>query len=406
MKLRYDLKRIFSNRVMTALCVLAPMVTILLFSAVFAPFIATSGELKFSIAICNEDESDAAKAFVDQYVNSQAMRGIITAYPVKDPALAEELLRNGDVSVAIYIPEGIYESIESGRPKSVLLLSTGMHALEVNIIDMTLSSSLSVVSQSQNVLSEAADALKNHGVSAGDTETFLSDSLSEAIDRFMSRRTILGETGVSTTLDNYLPIEYYTGAIFALFAALSMLPLIRITAADAGGPVLRRGLLAGRSYGRFFAVRVLAGTLLILLVLSTLLPAMLALRHAGAILGDFSGSLPALAASMLLTAVCFSAMAAAIGFWLPRGESAVWLGFYLVFFMAVCCGALLPSGTLPSAVAAVGKWLPLRPAMRMLSAALFRMDGIAYWADFRRLSAFAVLALLLGAAGARRRGLA
>ncbi|NCC69231.1 MAG: hypothetical protein EOM14_13755, partial [Clostridia bacterium] len=74
MKLRYDLKRIFSNRVMTALCVLAPMVTILLFSAVFAPFIATSGELKFSIAICNEDESDAAKAFVDQYVNSQAMR--------------------------------------------------------------------------------------------------------------------------------------------------------------------------------------------------------------------------------------------------------------------------------------------------------------------------------------------
>ena len=404
MKLRYDLKRIFANRLLTALCVLAPMATILLFSAVFAPFIATSGELKFSIAICNEDESDAAKAFVDQYVNSQAMRGVITAYPVEDLAMAEALLESGDVSVAIYIPEGIYESIESGEPKSVRLLSTGMHALEVNVIDMTLSSSLSVVSQSQNVLSEAANALKNHGVSDGDTETFLRDSLSDAIDRFMSRRSVIGETGVATTLENYLPIEYYTGAVFALFAALSMLPLIRITAADAGGPVLRRGLLAGRGYGRFFAVRVLAGALFILLVLSTLLPAMPALRHAGAILGDFSGSLPALAAAMLLTALCFSALAAAIGFWLPREQAAVWMGFYLVFFMAVCCGALLPYGTLPAAVAAVGKWLPLRPAMRMLSAALFNMDGAAFRADCFRLSAFAALALILGVAGAKRRG--
>lgn len=401
MRLKYDLKRIFADKILLVSCVLAPVVVLLLFSLIFVPMLAVSGDAKFSIAICNEDQNSPETAvFISQYVNSQALKDVVRARDTDDYSEAVRLLEDGKVSVIIHVPAGLYSGIEEGRPGIVRLVSREINALELSIVEMTLSSSLSVVSQGQNMLAAAEQALIEKEIYPG---SYYDDAFMKSVYRFMNRRAIVGEVGAASALSNFLPIEYYMGAIYAIFAALSMLPLIRITTADASGPVLRRGLLRGENYIRFFIIRVVAGTIFIVLVLSTLLPVTLLLRYSGTLLGSFEGNGLMLIAFILTTAFCFSALAAAIGFWLPSDQPALWIGFYLILFMAVTGGALFPVGALPPAAAEIGRWLPLRSVMQLISAALFRVKD-AVFADWLRLFVSSILFFSLGLVGARRRG--
>lgn len=401
MRLKYELKRIFSDRLLLVACVLAPVVVILIFSLVFVPMITVSGDAKFSIAICNEDqEAPETALFISQYVNSQALKDVVRARNTDNYAEAIKLLEDGRVSVVIYVPAGLYGSIEQGKPGVIRLISREINALELSIVEMTLSSSLSVVSQGQNMLAAAELALIEKEIPI---ESYYSDTYAKSIFRFMNRRSIVGESGATSALNNYLPIEYYMGAIYALFATLSMLPLIRMTAADASGPVLRRGLLRGTNYFRFFLNRVASGSVFILIVLSTLLPVMLLLRQSKTLLGSFDGNLLLLVATMLTAAICFSSLAAALGFWLASDQPALWVGFYLILFMAVTGGALLPVGALPLTAAEIGRWLPLRPAMQLLSASLFHSEE-AVLTDLLQLFGSAVLFFVFGLLGSRRKG--
>lgn len=401
MRLRYDLKRIFSDKLLLVSCIMAPVIVLLLFSLIFVPMLSVSGDAKFSIAICNEDQEAAETAvFISQYVNSQALKDVVRARNTDNYKEAVGLLKEGKVSVIIHVPKGLYEGIEQGRPGTVRLVSREINSLELTIVEMTLSSSLSVVSQGQNMLAAAELALIDKDIPVG---SFYDESFMRSVYSFMNRRAIVGEMGAASALSNFLPIEYYMGAIYALFAALSMLPLIRITTADASGPVLRRGLLRGANYYRFFNVRVAAGAIFIALVVSTLIPVTVLLRHSGTLLGSFEGDILLLIITMVTSALCFSALAAAIGFWLPSDQPALWIGFYLILFMAVTGGALFPVGALPPAAAAVGRWLPLRPTMQLISAALFRVQDAAF-TDWLQLFISAVLFFALGLIGARRRG--
>jgi hypothetical protein len=404
MRQLFDLKRIFAAKSLILVCVMAPVIVLLLFSAIFLPFFTTAGSLHFNVGICNQDDSAIVDTFIDQFVNSQAEQDVLAAYPVNSVAIGEDLLLEKKISVLLAIPEGFYRSIEQDAPQEIRAIALPEHALELSIVDMSLTTALAVVSQSQNVYAASAAILTQHGVSATAADVYLQEALDSAIRQYMGRRSIIGVAGVSTTLGDYLPLEYYTGAIFALFAALAMLPLIRITAADVSGPVLRRGLLSGNNYCRYYLNRLISGSALIFLVLLMLIPALIALRLFGSLIGAFSGSIFALLATMLLTALCLSALALALGAWIGREQPALWLGFSLVFLMAVCCGALLPVGTLPDFVAAIGRMLPLRPIMRLLSASLFRLNSAVFAADLLRLAGFSLLFLGAGWLGIRKRG--
>ena len=403
--LLYDLKRMFSGKALVFLCLLSPIIVVFIFSTVVSPMIFTAHGVHFNLAICNEDKSDTVDEFISQLINSQALVDIITVYPVQTIEQGIKLIDSGDISVMVHIPSGLFYDMADGKEVKVTVYSTKTHSFETNLVSMTLTSSLSVVGKSQNIREAAKTVLIEKGETEENAQKFLDDSTNAAIDQFMSRRDVLGNGGPLSPVGEYLPIEYYLSAIFSLFAALSMLPIIHFSAVDCQGAILKRGLLCGIGTARFFSARVLSGTIFVVLVLLMLFPASLLLRLGGDVLGGtYASKLSALALTIFLSSVCFSALALTIATWLPKEKTALWTGFFLALIMAVFCGALIPEGALPKLTLEIGKWLPLRSTMRMLSVSLFDYDNTVFMQDVYKTVGFAAIFLSLGFLGLRRRG--
>lgn len=403
--LRYDLKRIFSRKALVVLLLISPVVIILVFSAIVAPMLFTAKGLHFKLAICDEDGSEPVQEFVTQLVNSQALSELVTVYPVTTVEAGTALVQSNDVSVLVHIPAGLFEKMRTGNPVQVSIISTSTHALEAELITMTLESSLFTVGKSQNLLEMAKSLLVQKGVSQSSAQDFLDDSIGEAITEYMSRREVLGKSGTISPMGEYMPVEYYLSAVFSLFAALAILPLIQFTAADANGALLRRGLISGQGSLRFFLVRLLSGIILILLVQGMVFPASALLRLADSLLGGlYDASIMAVFATMLVSALCYSSLAVAIGVWLPNEKMALWAGFFLVLIMAVSGGVVIPSGALPQWASHVGHFLPLKSSMGALSTTLFHFQKDVFLRETVRTGLLIAALLPMGYVGLYRRG--
>ncbi|MEA4895868.1 MAG: ABC transporter permease [Oscillospiraceae bacterium] len=401
----FDLKRMFSGKALVLICLLSPIIVVLLFSAVVTPMLFSAKGLHFNLAICDEDGSEEVGQFITQLLNSQALSELVTSYPVKTTGDGITLLESGDISVLVHVPAGLFDSMRKAEEVKVEIISTRAHALEANLTSMALKSSLEAVGKSQNVIEESRNTLTAKGVGEADADEYLSKQTSSAITKYMNRRTALGAGGPISPVGEFLPVEYYISAVFAIFAALAMLPVIHFTAMDSSGAILRRGLLCGIGTSRFFTARIVTGAIFVFLVLTMLFPTSLFLRLAGTMLGgEYANNYAALAASLVLSALCFSALALSIAVWLPDESTALWTGFLLIIGMSAFCGALVPEGSLPEWAALVGRWLPLRSVMRMLSVSLFNFDENIFFQDALKTLAFSAVLLPAGFCGLVRRG--
>lgn len=401
----YDLKRIFSRKALIILLLISPVVIITLFSAIVMPMLYTAKGLHFKLALCDEDGSAPVQEFITQLVNSQALSELVTVYPVPTLDVGTTLVQNGDVSVFVHIPTGFFEKMRAGSQVEVSIISTAAHALESELITMTLESSLSAVGKSQNLIESAKGILTQKGVSQRDAEGFLNNSTSIAIKEFMSRRTVLGKNGTISPMGEYMPVEYYLSAVFSLFAALAVLPLIHYTAVDANGALLRRGLVSGQGGVRFFIVRIVAGILLVFLVQLMLFPTSALLRMGGSLLGgSYSTNITLTLIAILLSSFCYSILAIVIGTWLPTEPTAIWTGFFLALLMAVSGGTLIPFGALPNWMASIGKSLPLRWSMRMLSSSLFNYERGLFFQEAGKMVVACLILLPVGFFGLHKRG--
>jgi len=396
----FDLKRILSGKRLVALLVFTPFVVLLVFSTVIAPMLFTAKDLRFNLAIFDEDGGEAVSQFINQMVGSQALRDIITVYPVYSEELGYKLVLNDSVSVLLHIPPDLFDSMAEGQPVSIDIISTSPHALDAEIITMTLGSALSIVGQAQNILESASETLMGKGVAKDESEAFRDRATNSAIEEYINRRSAIGKTGTVSLLGDFLPVEYYLSAIFCTFAVLAMLPLVQFTARDATGAIFRRGLLCGMGSLRFFVVRLFSGAVLVLVVLAILFPAAAVLRSMGYFLGlSYAQRMPALLLALLLTALCFSSLAACLAVWIPGEENAVWACFFLVLLMVSLGGGLIPSEGLPIWVAAIGEAFPFKAAMRSLSYALFEYNEMLFRSGVTRTALYTGLFSLAGLAG-------
>jgi hypothetical protein len=399
-----DVKRIFTKKGTVILCLTLPMAVMLIFAAVAAPMLMTGKGLRYNIAIYNEDPSEPVREFISRLVNSEALRELVSVYPVQDAKTGRRLLEQDAVSVFLHIPPDLFKNIQAGEPSKIEIIGSKAHSLEMSLLKMTLYDSLVPVGKAENMLQEAVNILSD-SMEPSEAGALLNDITNDAIREYMNRRLVLGDRRMLSPVSEYLPVEYYLGAVFSLFAALSMLPLIGFTARDVSGSVLRRGIAAGQGTSRFFCVRVCSGMLFILLVMLTLFPTA-EILHAGSLLlgTSDSGNTFALISSILLGALCFSELAVCIGVWLPGEKSALWAGFYIAIGMAAASGALLPDVMLPEWISGAGRWMPMRALMRLISGAVFSYDPVQHTRDFLILGGSAVLLFPLGLLGFAKRG--
>ncbi len=401
----FDVKRVFESRSTAALCVLAPALVMLLFSSIIAPLIFTAKISKFNVAICNEDKSEPVKIFINQMLNSQALKDLVATYPSDSVQDGLAMLESGDVQILVHVPPDLFNNMREHKKTIIDIYSLPGHQLETTLIQMTLNSSLSSVGKSQNLIESSQKMLLDKGVSQASSDQFVQSTTNYLIREFMDRREVLGQKGLISPIGGYLPTEYYMGAIFSLFAALAMIPLVRLTASDMNGAVIKRGLLIGSGALHFYLARLFSGFLFITLVLLMVFPTgFLSKIFNMAIQISFSSSFTALAAAVGLSALCYSAMAAAFAVWIPNEDGALWATFYLVLIMAMLCGALIPESYLPDWTLTLGKWLPLRSSMRTMISALFVYEQGQYLQDIYKLSVWTLTFAGLGIWGFIRRG--
>jgi hypothetical protein len=402
-RLGIDVRHVLSRPGQVALCVLSPVVVLLTLASVFLPMVGVSKALHFNLAICNQDTSQMTEQFVTQFLHSSAMIDLVVPYEVDSCDVGRELVAAGRVSAMIEIPDGFYAAMGKAEPVTLTVYATASHALESNLVTIALDTTTTVVGKGNNLFFVAEQLLVAHGMDAVAAGAEADVWRTQAIDLFMNRRAALGETGIVEGIGEFLPVEYYAGVVFAVFAAFAILPLVGCTARDLSAPVVRRGFLTGGRVWRFWWQRVLSGAVLVALVLTAMVPATALMSSGSALFGAFSGSWLALAAVICASALAFSTIALAIALWTPNPEAGMWAGFYVVLLMSVAGGALIPSSSLPDVVAAVGGYAPTSITSRLLSGALSGFESQFFTADLLRIGAWTLAAAVFSWWGLTRR---
>lgn len=401
----FDLKRVFENKVLIIICIISPIITMLLFGSIIAPLLFTAKITKFNVAIINEDKSVEVNTFLNQMLNSQALEDLVVAYPAETIEDAMQMLENQDVLIVIHIPKQLLDSIRLSKKTYIDLYSQKGHDLEIALIKMTLNSSLSTVEKGQNLIEYSTQFLLQKNISQGKLETFISDITTLAINEFMSRRAILSQEGMISPIGEYLPIEYYIGAIFTFFAALAMIPIAGITSRDMQNNVLQRGFLWSERWRWYFIGRVLSGVVLISLIILLVYPAtMLSSILNMALKMEYTSNILALFLAAILSAICYSSMAITIGSIFCKGNLSIWIIFYLVIFMSVLCGAIIPNIFMPNWINAIGVLLPFRASMRSITSAIFLFDKSQYYMDIFKLCLWTCMFLCTAFFSMRKRG--
>ncbi len=406
--LALDMKRLFRGRALVLATLITPLIGLMIFSAIVAPMLVSGEKLIIPYAICNEDDSEPVRQFVRLLTNAESLKEIAAAYPVNDLKTGYELLEAGRVSVLVHVPADLYARISAMDDTTVNIIANEAHGLERSMIRVIVESMLSVVGQSRNVLQRFGGAAEEAGANEQAVAALIEVQMTEGIGEYMHRRAALSQGGALSPVGEYFPLQYYLSALFAIFAALSMLPSLYLSSCDLCGPVAKRGLLASKSAAaKYFAGRLFSGAALILLSLALLIPTGALLEGLDTILGQEGDTAwLALAPALILISLCFSALALVLGSLITRPRLALWCGFFAVLAMAALSGALVAEGALPGLLAQIGRWTPLKPTMNLLANALFSLDPARYANDMLRLALMLAVFALAGLRLVMRRGAA
>ncbi len=402
----FDLKRTFEKKSLIIICVISPVIVMLLFGSIVAPLLFTAKITKFNVAIVNDDKSKEVNTFIDQLVNSKALKDLVVSYPAQSIEDGYEMLEKNEVLVLIHIPEGLMSSIKTNKKTNIELYSIKGHYLESELIKMTLESSLSTVAKGQNLLEYSIKFISDKSISLEKIKQFTDEITDKAIREFMNRREVLSQAGTLSPIGAYIPIEYYTGIIFTFFAALAMLPISAMTAEDMRKNVLKRGFLYDRRYLGYYFGRLISGTALICLILLLVYPSYLLNSILNTALKvEFTSNAAALFLSVLLSALCFSAMAVTVSSIFSKGNMSIWILFYIILFMAVLSGAVIPTDSMPEFASKISGWMPFRAAMRSMINALFIFDVSQYFQEVIKLIIWNIVFIASGLLFIRKRAM-
>ena len=362
-----DLKRLFSNKLSLALAVIAPVISLLLLASLIAPLFFSNKRLsQVTVAVFQEEQHPDAQYVVDNVVNDPQIQSLIDIRFVDSLNEGIALTQNGEAALFIYIPAGIIDKLYYREQATIETWVSPDYAFEAAIILPIVNSIVDGFNRIQLGLDlvyfRAVDDFSQE--EAGQHYYDLSILLGL---RVLNRTALFDIEGLSP-LGRFLPVEYYTSAIFAFFTGLGLIPLAGYNARDFTDAALIRGLAVTRWRYKYLFARVLSGALYILLVI---LPMLIVGILVGGMDILFSGSILALVGMAVLSSLCFSCLAVFFGLVLPKNDNAIWLGFYFILMMALVGGVIFPNDFIPQSLLTIGRFSPLRASMNSFAIAMF-----------------------------------
>jgi ABC-2 type transport system permease protein len=376
----------------------------LLFASVVAPLLITRARVEAScFLICDDDDTDVTRDFIDYVANSKAFKGLVYISKVETIAEGQRLIDDGQVSGMLYIPRDFYKEFSEGKNVTVDVYGNTFHTMETVLVIVAVEAALNTVGRSQNALNVIRDYAVSQVGSSGDVDVLYDELLDLGIKVVTNRKAVIGQEGFISPAGELLPAELYLSAMLAWFLSLATLPLSSFSAGDFSASVLQRGLRARGMRSRFLTARLLSGAVFLLLVTLLIFPIGLG---ASSLDRMFRGNTAAFFAAVMLLALSFSAISLGLSALLKSSDAAVWVGFWLIVLFAMAGGAILPDSMLPDWAKAIGQWSPVRSAMRLLAGTVFKFDAGVYWWDMLKAGLWGVVGALCAGAGFMRRSAA
>jgi|GEM_PF-1233143 len=396
-----DLKRIFSRKATLALAVLAPVVTLLVFSLLIAP-VFFSGRLTegFNVALLNLDDSEITDYFISHLSDSMSVKGIVRIVEVSTEEQGFAMIDEGEAACFMIIPAGLNDSLSYREPVVFRSWSSPKYPLESELINNAVESGLVLVSRTQAGLDVLFDHMYLEAADRNTAYDWYNSLVGLATKKVLMRSDMLDDEVRISPLGKFLPVEYYTAAIFAIFLTLGVLPMAGYGASDFSSPVLHRGMLAGRPANSFLLARMLSGAVFLTVIM---IPAVLVGILANGLNSLFAGNPGMLFVIVPFCALMFSGFAVLLSLLFKTPASALQMGFWLALLMIMAGGVLLPPAYLPGAVARIGAYSPAGAIMRMMASALFDYDAASVASEGLKVLAFGLACAGLSALILKRR---
>ncbi len=365
--IRIELKRLFSNKLSLALAVLAPVISLLFLASLIAPlFFANQRLARMQVVVFQEEIHPDAQVVIDDVISSEYVLSLVDIKFVSSVSEGISMTENGEAAIFIYIPAGLIDQLYNREQATISLWVSPDYYFEAALFLPITNSIVDGFNRIQFALDtlyfRAMDEFPNNFV----WEHYYDLTLLIGL-RVMNRPVLFDIEGINP-LGRFLPIEYYTSAIFAFFTGLGLIPLCGYNAKDFTSATISRGLAVTRCRYQYLFARIISGALYILLVALPML--IVGILIVGMDIA-FGGSLMALFGVTIISALCFSSLAVLFGLILPKGDNAVWLGFYFILFMALLGGIIFPDDYIPKAFLILGRFSPLRAGMNSFAVSLF-----------------------------------
>lgn len=403
--IKLDIKRLFSSKGVVLLCVLSPLLVLLIFFSVIYPSAMIKGIEITPFGVVNEDGSEDVDRYINLICSSEALINVTTAYPVDDVELGRKMIDENKISVLVHIPEGFMDKMKASEDVNVNIVGTKSHSFEIDVVGIVLETSLSTVGKSQNILEYVRNDAIGKGIPEDETNEFVVDFTQYALKQQMNRRAVIGEEGPLSKAGEFLPLEYYIGVIFSLFAMLGMLPIIHITSKDKSGVLIKRGLFIGQSPINFYIARLVSGVLMIILVLFMMLPTKLVISKIGYVFGlSSSANILIVLVGAFAIAICIAAMAIMLGSIFSNVETSLWMGFYVIIIIVAFSGIFFNNMENLAMLKSIGEYMPLRLSIRIITNILFNFSMEQYLYDIGKIGILTLAFILIGRHNYLKRG--
>lgn len=263
--IKYDLKRLFANKVTLVLSIITPVVTLALFASVVVPLMFSYRVVeKARVIILNEDEDEYMEEVFQEIVGEQSIQNVVSVEFVRSLEEGIAQVEEGQAIFFFVINEETMMNFYYREPSVVDVWVSSGDDFETALFLPIFGHVVDMFNQSQLGLDYILDEMLTFA-DVNESYDQFNDVMIYLGIQMLNRSDLYEMEGISP-LGKFLPIEYYISSLFSLFLGFGMIPLIGYNVSDFQSTAFTRGVAHFRWPYTFLLTRVLTGSMYILLV--------------------------------------------------------------------------------------------------------------------------------------------
>lgn len=388
--IKFEFKRLFSNKIAFIINSLLPIFILFLFSISLLPIIFTSAKMKsIDIALLNQDDSLETKIIVSNLINAESIKDIVNVVKVGSFEQGEKLLEENLASALVVMPKNLRDTLYTGGNVSIKYYSNDNMKDISNLVYAVLQEGVSSINKAQLTVDVIYTGMQEIGYSREISAQNYRD-LSASLQANILSRSKVFISSKSNPFGDLLNIEYYSITLLILTLFLSSISISVLLNKDLQSQVLSRGVFAKNKLSYCFG-KLFASMIFLMLQMSLVIVLILWITQS---LDLFSGNISGIIMTSIFFSLYISSIMLAIGSITKYPTNAVWISFIVSITFSFISGSIIPRSILSSTINRIGEFTALPAISRLYSMSLFGYRGQVVTSGF--ISGFIIITICLG----------